>query len=107
MNKILNLTGLFTWFHGHEWFIETESNGNFYWSDGDYPGGDNTIYPFNGSLRDFMNLMGLFGARGKGRHIIKEYCGDKVKISSLPFIHAMLKSNIPNLVYKPGQINRR
>lgn len=49
---IINDAASFIWMWGNKFFLETLSKGNFIWSDPDYPGGDNTIRRFNGSLKD-------------------------------------------------------
>lgn len=74
----LDTVANFIWFWSHEFFLETD-DGNFIWSDPDYPGGDNTIKPFDGSLKDFCNAGGPGYGRVKGRHTIRAYCGDQVK----------------------------
>ena len=49
------------------------------WSDPAY-GGNNTIRPYRGSIKDYCKELGVACGRDKGRHIIEEYCGDKVVI---------------------------
>lgn len=73
--KLLSLHGHFFWSFGHEFFIET-SVGNFVWSDPDYPNGDNSIKPFAGSYREWIDLIGVDFARDKGNHSILYYVGD-------------------------------
>ena len=70
----------FTWLFGKEFFLET-SKGNFIWSDPDY-NGDNTITPYSGSLQSYLKECGMKYGRGKGRHMIKSYCGEKVIIKT-------------------------
>lgn len=69
--KLMNMVGEFTWNFGQQFFIET-SEGNFIWNDPDY-NGDNTIRKYNGSLQDYFGKS--FG-RDKGKHYIKDYCGE-------------------------------
>jgi len=75
MNNLLDLDGEFTWDFGNRFFIETLI-GNFIWSDPSY-GGDNTIQEFNGTYKQYIGDS--FG-RDEGIHIIRDYCGDNVKI---------------------------
>jgi hypothetical protein len=70
--------GDFTWDFGCQFFIET-SKGNYIWSDPDY-NGDNTIKKFSGTINDYFNHPDIAWGRDKGRHIIRNYCGDDVKI---------------------------
>jgi len=69
----------FTYCWGCTFFLETPE-GNFEWSDSDYPGGDNTITPFDGTLKDFLNKINIQYGRCKGQHTIEAYCGEEVKI---------------------------
>lgn len=64
----------FTWDFGNQFLLET-SKGNYVWSDPDY-GGDNTIRPLKGTVKDFLQPFG----RCKGKHFIDDYCGSEVKI---------------------------
>jgi hypothetical protein len=75
MDNLLDREGDFTWDFGQNFFIET-SIGNFIWSDPDY-NGDNTIKPFKGTIQEYFEPS--YG-RDKGKHIIRNYCGDDVKI---------------------------
>jgi len=68
----------FVWMWNERWFLETVK-GFYIWLDPDY-GGDNTIKKYNGSLRDFCEAEGIDFGRDKGKHIIRRYCGDDVKI---------------------------
>jgi hypothetical protein len=68
----------FTWMWGQEFFLET-AKGNYIWRDPDY-GGDNTIRPYHGSYRDFLEEIGVEYGRDKGKHFISEYCGSQVQI---------------------------
>ena len=80
MSKLtLDTVGQFGFSFYHKFFIET-AIGNFVWSDPDYPGGDNTIIPFDGNLKDFCKQEGIPYVRDKGTHIIGEYCGKNVII---------------------------
>jgi hypothetical protein len=67
--------GDFTWDFGMHFFIET-LKGNYIWSDPDY-NGDNTIKRFNGEIYQYF---GRSYGRDKGKHTIRDYCGDKIKI---------------------------
>lgn len=69
----------FTWGWSHRFFLETD-NGNYIWSDPDYPFGNNTITPFKGTYKDWLNQEGISFARDKGKHIIRNYCGENVQI---------------------------
>lgn len=71
----LDTYGLFSWDFGNKFHIET-AVGNFEWSDPEYPGGDNTIKPC-GPYEEWRKKQ---YARDKGRHKIRDYCGDKVVI---------------------------
>ena len=64
-----------------EFFLET-NKGNFTWQSPDYPGGDNVIRRFNGSLKDYLKKRGLPYVRDKGKHFIRDYCGDATIIVS-------------------------
>lgn len=69
----------FTWFWNDEFFLETDE-GNYIWSSPEY-NGDNTIRRYNGSLSDYIsNEAGCSFGRDKGRHRIRDYCGDSVKL---------------------------
>lgn len=78
---MLNLDSIaeFTWFWGHKFFLESV-DGNYIWSDPEYPGGDNTIRPYSGTLDDYLKETGIPYGRDKGTHTIRGYCGDEVKI---------------------------
>ena len=79
--RLLELDGDFTWFWDHHWFIKT-SQGNFVWSDPQYTGGTNVIKPYKGTMRQYTDSLGLqpFG-RAKGRHRVKNFCGDQIVFS--------------------------
>ena len=74
----LDAVGNFTWLWGQYFFIETNHN-NYVWSDPEY-GGDDTIRPYDGSLEKFCNELNIPLGRDKGRHVIRDYCGDDVQI---------------------------
>lgn len=76
---LLNEIGYFTWNFGNNFFIET-SQGNFTWSDPDYPGGTNEIQKFYGTYRDWIKAENISYGRDKGTHKIRDYCGEAVKI---------------------------
>lgn len=70
----------FSWDYGSTFFLETE-DGLFEWSDPSY-GGNNIIRRSKwASLEERFNETTLF-TRGKGTHIISEYCGPDVLIVS-------------------------
>jgi hypothetical protein len=73
--KLLGLTGEFTWFWGDTFFIETEI-GNFVWSSPDYETGTNTMKKFDGTIKLFIkSLNSIPYGRSKGTHFISDYCG--------------------------------
>lgn len=66
----------FSWDFGQFFFLETE-HGLYEWSDPDH-GGDNTIRKSRySSLAEYCMETGLF-VRSKGRHYIRNYCGENV-----------------------------
>ena len=73
----LNTIASFTWGFGNKFFLETRE-GNFVWSDPDYPGGDNTIVKFNGTYKGWCKSQGIPFGRDKGQHRIQDYCGELV-----------------------------
>jgi hypothetical protein len=75
---LLDIVGHFTWSYGERFFIET-SEGNFVWSDPDYDG-DNTLRRFHGGYSDWCKDVGIPYGRDKGRHVLRMYCGDDVKV---------------------------
>lgn len=78
MSKItLDTIGKFTFSFHHRFHIETE-NGNFEWSNPDYPDGDNTIQPC-GDYNQWCKEIGIAFGRSKGTHSIRKYCGENVK----------------------------
>lgn len=80
MKKLdLDTVADFTWCWNYKFFLETKA-GNFIWSDPDYPGGDNTIRPYKGSYADFLRENHIEFGRDKGKHIIRDYCGENVLI---------------------------
>jgi len=74
--EVLNLIGEFSWNFGQEFFIETD-RGNFVYSDPEY-GGDNTLRPFNGDLKQYLKETNADYVRDKGVHRIGDYCGKGV-----------------------------
>lgn len=81
--KGFGMVMLFVWDFGHRFFVSPvdldskENHGhkfNYVWSNPDYPGGDNTIRPFEGTIKDFFGSS--FG-RDKGSHVVRSYCGDE------------------------------
>ncbi len=80
--ELLNTRGHFTWSFGNEFFIEIYIDGikkNYVWSDPEY-GGDNNIRKYEGTYEDWCDHLGIRFGRDKGFHVIKNYCGDDVKI---------------------------
>lgn len=71
----------FSWGWNHQFFLET-AKGNYIWSDPDYSGGNNTIIKFDGTHNDWLRQIGVNFSRDKGRHTIRGYCGEEVKIQS-------------------------
>lgn len=74
--EILELIGDFTWSFGNQFFIETP-NGNFVWSDPDY-GGNNILKSFNSNYEDWCKSLNIPYGRDKGRHKIRDYCGENI-----------------------------
>lgn len=70
-----NLVGSFTWNYNCKFLIET-SEGNFVWSDPDYPFGDNSVTSFKGTYEDWLKQEQIPCGRDKGKHIIKSYIGN-------------------------------
>lgn len=68
----------FTWDFGSWFFLETDK-GNFQWNDPEY-GGTNTITKFDGTYQDWIKSCHIPYGRGKGKHVIRDYCGPDVKI---------------------------
>lgn len=67
----------FTWGFNHEFFLETEGGDCYIWSDPGYPEGDNTIRKTYLSYREWSKP---FWGRDKGRHRVRDYCGEDVRI---------------------------
>ena len=83
--KGFNMLMDFTWYFNHQYFVSPmdmdlkENCGykyNYVWSNADYNNGDNTIRPFEGTMKDFF---GNSYGRDKGKHIVLQYCGTKTK----------------------------
>jgi hypothetical protein len=72
----------FVWLWSERWFLETVK-GVYIWSDPDY-NGDNTIRKYKGTLNDFLQAEGIDFGKGKGKRIIRKYCGDDAKIIDSP-----------------------
>ena len=72
----LDTIGLFTWSFHHRFHIETHE-GNFEWSDPQYPGGNNTIRPCE-SYEIWRDSLNIPYGREKGVHTIRDYCGPDV-----------------------------
>lgn len=72
--------GIFTYCWGWDFHIETVY-GNFHWKDPDY-NGDNTITPCEPYPEFVKRILGKNGyGRDKGKHRIRDYCGEEVKIN--------------------------
>lgn len=78
MTLTLDMVGDFVWSFGQNFFVETEV-GNFIWSDPDY-NGDNTLKKFDGDYKKWCRFEHIPYGRSKGKHVIRRYCGDEVKI---------------------------
>lgn len=78
LEDLLDQVGEFTYMWGHRFFVET-SLGNFLWSDPDYDG-DNSIRQFHGSYKDACKFLDVSFGRDKGKHVVRAYCGDKIKL---------------------------
>jgi hypothetical protein len=81
-DQLLDEMGDFTWLFGQEFFIETDI-GNFLWKDPDYDG-DNTIRPYEGGFKDYLVESKMEYGRGKGRKLIRTYCGEDFILISAP-----------------------
>ena len=74
-DEIGELIGDFTYCWGCDFFIETEK-GNFIWLNSEYPGGDNSIQKTSETYNQFAKRIQIPIGRLKGKHKIKDYCGD-------------------------------
>lgn len=79
---ILNEVGRFTWFWNYKFFVEMNC-GNFIWNDPDYPGGDNTFTKTNMTFKEFVKSQNVSYGRDKGKHIIKDYCGENIILKGM------------------------
>lgn len=77
-DELLNEYADFTWNFGNKFFVQTKRFGNFIWSDPAYPGGDNTIVPFDGGYAAWLKVESIPFGRSKGTHRIGDYCGNDV-----------------------------
>jgi hypothetical protein len=75
IQKVLSQWGEFSWSAGSEFFIETKI-GNFIWYN-PLLGGTNIIHPISLTLKEYIKGEGGF-VRGKGKHCIREYCGENI-----------------------------
>lgn len=81
VEDIKNTRGHFTWsFIGPKYFVETPY-GNFIWSDPQYPDGDNMLVRYKKPFTDWIRELKIPYGRDKGSHVIREYCGDDVKVT--------------------------
>jgi hypothetical protein len=78
MDEILDLEGEFTWLWSEVFFIETKK-GNFIWLSPEY-NGDHTITRTEMTYRDYLLYIDVPYGRSKGKHIIRQYCGDDVEV---------------------------
>ncbi len=58
-----------------KFFLETQY-GNYEWSSPKYIDGNNTIYPFNGSYKEWCKYVGVENGTIVGEHIIMDFCKD-------------------------------
>lgn len=70
---------LFTAFENGEYFLET-NKGNFVWVKS-----EETIYPFNGSIREYFKRVTKRVGHSLGNQTISTYCGNNVRISELSY----------------------
>ena len=79
---MLNLDTIceFTWMWDHRFHLETEDGKVYLWSDPSY-GGDNTIRPHNKTIADYAKQKSSTPwGRDKGKHRVRDYCGENVRI---------------------------
>lgn len=69
----------FTWMWNDRFHLEAEDGKAFIWSDPDY-GGDNTIRPHRMTQQDYAKTKPQPWGRDKGKHRIRDYCGEDVRI---------------------------
>lgn len=72
----------FTWMWDDRFHLETEDGKAYIWSDPDY-GGDNTIRPTFKTQADYAKEFegkSMAWGRDKGKHTIRDYCGEDVEI---------------------------
>lgn len=79
-SEVLNLEGQFTWLWNDKFFIETPT-GCYIWSDPQY-NGNNTLMEYKGTYADFLAEVKVDYGRDKGVHLIKNYCGEAVRLIS-------------------------
>ena len=77
----LDSVGRFSWGFGNKWFILVGGKA-YEWSDPSYPGGLGTIRPFHGTYKHWCRKLQIPYGRDKGTHVIRDYCGEDVKIFS-------------------------
>lgn len=90
----LDTMGSFTWNYGQKFFIET-IDGNYVWSDPDY-NGDNKIVLFNGTYEEWLKLERIPYGRDKGKHTIRGYCGEGVRLPFEGYVSSEDARYIPN-----------
>ena len=73
---ILNTVGDFTWSFHNTFFVETDL-GNFVWSDPDYDG-DNSFTYVDYEYKEWLKKEGIPYGRSKGKHVIRDYCGEDI-----------------------------
>lgn len=76
VEELLDLEGHFVWCW-NQYFIITTDELVLLWSSPDY-NGDNTIRPWTGSTVDLHKYLCIDWGKCKGRHKLKDFCGDKI-----------------------------
>jgi len=77
MNNIINEVGDFTNIGFEFFFVETKV-GNFTWSKR-----DNVFIYYDGSYFKYMKEFNVMKVKFKGKHKIKDYCGDRLVVLKL------------------------
>lgn len=85
MNKkqFSRLVGGFTWNYNCKFLIETPE-GNFIWSNPDYPFGDNSVVRYHGSYEDWIQQENIPYGRYKGKHVVENYIGMDFSFKEYP-----------------------
>jgi hypothetical protein len=66
--KSFVLEGNFLWAWCETWFIEAK-DGNYVWSDPDYPDGTNVAAKYDGNLEQFLKERKIDFVRDKGHQV--------------------------------------